>query len=112
MPGSASGPGSEEGCREDDDGELCGPGRSLRALVNGDKSGRRPHAWRAVSTIALLRGRAYPGIAAVRSAGDDRCRDLVRDLVDDPLSFRFGWEWPTRDQWRAGQRHGYCWAPD
>lgn len=72
----------------------------------------RPHAWRAVSTIALPRGRDYPGVAAVRSAGDDRCRDLVRDLVDDPLSFRFGWEWPTRDQWRAGQRHGYCWAPD
>lgn len=72
----------------------------------------RPHAWRAVSTIALPRGRAYPGRAAVRAAGDDRCRDLVRDLVDDPLSFRFGWEWPTREQWRAGQRHGFCWAPD
>lgn len=72
----------------------------------------RPHAWRAVSTIALPRDRAYPGVPAVRSAGNDRCRDLVRDLVDDPLSFRFGWEWPTREQWRAGQRHGYCWAPD
>ena len=72
----------------------------------------RPHAWRAVSTIALPPGRAYPGVDAVRAAGNDRCRDLVRDLVDDPLSFRFGWEWPTREQWRAGQRHGYCWAPD
>jgi hypothetical protein len=72
----------------------------------------RPHAWRAVSTIALPRGRDYPGVRAVRAAGNDRCRDLVRDLVDDPLSFRFGWEWPTREQWRAGQRHGYCWAPD
>ena len=72
----------------------------------------RPHAWRAVSTIALPPGRAYPGVAAVRAAGNDRCRDLVRDLVDDPLSFRFGWEWPTREQWRAGRRHGYCWAPD
>ena len=72
----------------------------------------RPHAWRAVSTIALPRGRAYPGVGAVRAAGNDRCRDLVGDLVDDPLTFRFGWEWPTREQWRAGQRHGYCWAPD
>jgi hypothetical protein len=72
----------------------------------------RPHAWRAVSTIALPRGRAYPGAGTVRSAGNDRCRDLVRDLVDDPLTFRFGWEWPTREQWQAGQRHGYCWAPD
>lgn len=72
----------------------------------------RPHAWRAVSTIALPRGRAYPGVGAVRAAGNDRCRDLVRDLADDPLSFRFGWEWPTAEQWRAGQRHGYCWAPD
>lgn len=72
----------------------------------------RPHAWRAVSTIDLPRGRAYPGVGVVRAAGSDRCRDLVRDLVDDPLTFRFGWEWPTREQWRAGQRHGYCWAPD
>lgn len=72
----------------------------------------RPHAWRAVSTLDLPRSRAYPGAAVVRAAGDDRCRDLVRDLVDDPLTFRFGWEWPTRAQWRAGQRHGYCWAPD
>ncbi|HEX4977200.1 MAG TPA: septum formation family protein [Nocardioides sp.] len=72
----------------------------------------RRHAWRAVATIALPDGDAYPGAGAVRAAGDDRCRDLVRDLVDDPLTFRFGWEWPTREQWRAGQRHGYCWAPD
>lgn len=72
----------------------------------------RPHAWRAVSTIDLPRGRAYPGVDVVRAAGSDRCRDLVRDLADDPLAFRFGWEWPTRAHWRAGQRHGYCWAPD
>jgi hypothetical protein len=72
----------------------------------------RPHAWRAVSTIALPQARSYPGAGVVRAAGNDRCRDFVRDLVDDPLSFRFGWEWPTRDQWRAGQRHGFCWAPD
>jgi len=90
---------------------LCGttaPGeRDFRRVICA-----RPHAWRAVSTIDLPRGRAYPGAGVVRAAGNDRCRDLVRDLVDDPLSFRFGWEWPTREQWGAGQRHGYCWAPD
>ena len=51
-----------------------------------------------------------------QAIADARPRELLtmryEDLVDDPLSFRFGWEWPTREQWRAGQRHGYCWAPD
>ena len=29
-----------------------------------------------------------------------------------PEEFRYGWEWPTRAQWRDGQRYGFCWAPD
>jgi hypothetical protein len=71
----------------------------------------RPHSWRAVATIDIPGGRRYPG-AAVREAGDDDCRDLVRSRAEDPLKFRYGWEWPTREQWRGGQHHGFCWAPD
>ena len=72
----------------------------------------RRHSWRAVSTIRINGGQEYPGERAVRSAGEDRCRDLVREMSSSPLKFRYGWEWPTRQQWRHGQRHGYCWAPE
>jgi hypothetical protein len=72
----------------------------------------RPHAWRAVSTIDIPGGQLYPGVAAVREAGESTCRDRVRSASGSPERFTYGWEWPTEQQWRAGQRFGYCWAPD
>lgn len=69
------------------------------------------HSWRAVSTIRIRGAEKYPGARAVRKAGDETCRDRVRRLSGSPLRFRYGWEWPTRQQWQHGQRHGYCWAP-
>jgi hypothetical protein len=72
----------------------------------------RRHSWRAIATIPLAGGQRYPGTARVRSAGDESCRDRVAGQADDPLSFAYGWEWPTREQWERGQRYGYCWAPD
>jgi hypothetical protein len=72
----------------------------------------RPHAWRAVSTIDIPGGQLYPGVAAVREAGESACRDQVRRTSGSPERFTYGWEWPTRRQWRAGQHFGYCWAPD
>jgi hypothetical protein len=72
----------------------------------------RPHRWRAISTIPLEGGREYPGVEEVRSAGDQVCSDQARALAEDPLQFRYGWEWPTREQWDRGQRYGYCWMPD
>jgi hypothetical protein len=77
----------------------------------------RNDAWRAVSTIdvpAVREGAgrkgAWPGEAAVKSAGDS-CEDEVRAEADNPLSFSWGYEWPTRKQWNAGQHYGFCWAP-
>lgn len=72
------------------------------------------HSWRAISTIDVQPGKdgAWPGREAARSAGEDTCQDAVRDLADDPLKFTWGYEWPTKKQWRAGQHHGYCWAPE
>ncbi len=69
------------------------------------------HSWVAVSTLSIDGGDRYPGAAAVRAAGDDVCADRVRAANDFVLEYEYGWEWPTRQQWRAGQRHGYCWAP-
>lgn len=90
---------------------LCGsaaPGTSgFRRVVCS-----RPHAWRAIATIPLTGGGGYPGVGAVRAAGDDECRDVASRAAGSADEFRYGWEWPTRSQWRVGQRFGYCWAPD
>lgn len=72
----------------------------------------RRHAWRAISTIEISGGAQYPGIAQVREAGERECRERVQAATGSPERFSYGWEWPTREQWRAGQRFGYCWAPD
>ncbi|WP_109509796.1 septum formation family protein [Nocardioides speluncae] len=65
-------------------------------------------AWRAISTVNL-RGRDYPGQKAVQAAGQSPCEDVARRQADDPLSFTWGYEWPTKQQWDAGQRYGVCW---
>ena len=77
----------------------------------------RNDAWHAVSTIDVPAVRdgagrkgAWPGESAVKAAGD-QCEDEVRLEADDPLSFSWGYEWPTRKQWNAGQHYGICWAP-
>ena len=72
---------------------------------------RLRHSWRAVATIPLSGGKRYPGTASVRKAGDDDCKDQARSRAADTLKFSYGWEWPTADQWAAGQHYGYCWVP-
>jgi hypothetical protein len=69
------------------------------------------HAWVAVSTIPLRGGSHYPGVPAVRQAGDRTCADVVRRRTGLALKFQYGWEWPTAAQWRSGQHYGYCWSP-
>jgi hypothetical protein len=71
----------------------------------------RRHSWRAIDTIGIAGGR-YPGVTTVRRAGNSSCKDLARSRAQDTLKFRYGWEWPTRQQWDRGQRFGYCWIPD
>jgi hypothetical protein len=71
----------------------------------------RPHAWRAFDTVGLPSSKKYPGAARLRNAGDDECKSRAAARAEDALKFRYGWEWPTRQQWDAGQRFGYCWAP-
>ncbi len=68
------------------------------------------HSWRALATIRLKDGN-WPGVSTVRKAGEDRCRSIVRTRVGG-LKFKFGWEWPSHDQWDAGQHYGYCWTSD
>lgn len=90
---------------------ICGttaPGeRGFERVICG-----RRHTWKALTTIDIPGQDRYPGVATVRRAGEGRCREVVRRASGSPTRFRYGWEWPTREQWRAGQRYGYCWAPD
>ncbi len=89
---------------------VCGtaePGtRGFRRVPCG-----RPHRWRAISDYELS-GADYPGLGRVRQIADDRCRGVGREQADDPLTFQWGFDYPTRAQWRAGLHYGLCWVPD
>jgi hypothetical protein len=71
---------------------------------------RRRHAWRAVDTVDLPRTARYLG-AAASDQGDAECKDVAAARSGGALRYTWSFEWPTRDQWRAGQRYGYCWVP-
>jgi hypothetical protein len=71
----------------------------------------RPHTWRAFSTIPLGGG-GWPGVSAVRKKGDERCSRQARAVQGNPDEWRYGWQWPTKQQWQAGRTYGYCWVPN
>lgn len=89
---------------------LCGTARpgskKFRRVACGEK-----HSWQAISTIPIRGGERYPGTRRVRSIGEDPCQREAREAQGGALQYDYGWEWPTKAQWEAGQRHGYCWAP-
>ena len=80
---------------------------------------REDHSWRAISVVDLteqgeqgvdqgndkifVAGRAggYPGENAVRNAGEDACADAARAIAADALDYEWGYEWPTKEQWRS-----------
>ena len=72
---------------------------------------REQHTWRAIRAVALP-GKAYPGEQRVRAAGQAPCEDAGREVAEDALDYEWGYEWPTAEQWAAGQTYGRCWAPD
>ena len=67
------------------------------------------HTWRAVATVSLGRG-AYPSDSEVFDRMDGRCTNAARQRARDKFSFSWAEERPTRAQWRAGLRYGYCWT--
>jgi hypothetical protein len=71
---------------------------------------RRRHAWQAVSTVTLDGSARYLGPRAT-AQGDARCKDAAAARAKGALKYTWSFEWPTRDQWKAGQRYGYCWVP-
>ena len=69
------------------------------------------HAWKAIGTVDVP-GTTYPGVEKARAAGQQPCQDAANAVADDPLNYQWGYEWPTAEQWKAGQHYGLCWAPD
>jgi hypothetical protein len=69
------------------------------------------HTWKAISTVDVA-GEPYPGVEKARAAGQQPCQDAALAVADDPLNYRWGYEWPTADQWAQAQHYGICWAPD
>jgi len=68
------------------------------------------HSWQALRTVVFPPGR-YPGEDKVKAAGQTPCQDAGRDVASDPLNYRWSYQWPTLQQWQAGQTWGTCWAP-
>lgn len=89
---------------------LCGtaaPGSpGFDRVICGSK-----HSWKAISSIDIAGGDAYPGTSAVRQAGDSTCANQVHQRVGFTLKYQYGWEWPSAQQWQQGQHYGFCWAP-
>jgi hypothetical protein len=76
---------------------------------------REDHSWKAISVVDLAdrsKDGSYPGENKVRSAGADPCAAAARAIASDALDYEWGYEWPTKDQWQAGQTYGRCWSPD
>lgn len=70
----------------------------------------RQHSWRAVQTIPLSQGAHYLGKAA-GAAANARCKSIAADRAGGALKYTWSFEWPTREEWRGGQRYGFCWLP-
>lgn len=69
-----------------------------------------PHTWRAIEVVDFPSG-PYPGEDAARERGQAPCEDAGREVAEDALDFEWGYEWPTAEQWQAGQTFGRCWGP-
>lgn len=70
----------------------------------------RRHRWRAVSTVELPRDAGYLGRKAA-AAADAACQDQATARTEPSLKYVWAFQWPTRAEFAAGQRYGWCWLP-
>ena len=101
--------------------DAAGRARPVRHLRHR-RAGRGAASQRVVcSAEALLarRRRRRPARSDARylakdaaATGDASCKDVAAERADGALKYTWSFEWPTRAQWAAGQRYGYCWVPE
>ncbi|TIC83972.1 septum formation family protein [Nocardioides sp. GY 10127] len=90
---------------------MCGTARPSASDFSRVPCGET-HTWKALSSVDVgTAGGAYPGRKAARAAGQSTCESAGQAAAGGSLDFEWGYEWPTREQWQAGQTWGYCWAP-
>lgn len=68
------------------------------------------HRWRAVSTVELGSKTKYLGRKAAAIA-DTACQDRAIARGEPSMKFAWAFQWPTREDFDAGQRYGWCWLP-
>ena len=69
------------------------------------------HSWRAVDVVDLpADGRFLAD--DLTAAADSTCQDVASEASGGSLELTWAFEWPTRAQWDAGQRYGWCWVPE
>jgi putative regulator of septum formation len=97
---------------------MCGTAQPGTASFSRVPCGE-DHSWKAIEVVDLAelsakgaKSGAYPGENAVKAAGQDTCAAAARAIASDALDYQWGYEWPTREQWEAGQSYGRCWSPD
>ncbi len=69
------------------------------------------HTWRAIDVVDLPSDTRYLDKAASTRA-EGACKNTASDRSKGALKFEYSFVWPTRVQWNAGQRYGYCWVPE
>ena len=69
------------------------------------------HTWRAVDVVDLPSNARYLDKAASATA-EASCKDTASERAGGALTFEYSFVWPTRVEWAAGQRYGYCWVPE
>ncbi len=68
------------------------------------------HSWRAVDDVDLPQDARYLA-KGVTATADAACKGVASQRAGGKLKFTWSFEWPTRAQWKSGQRYGYCWVP-
>jgi Septum formation len=69
-----------------------------------------PHRSRAISVVDLPKDARYRD-KGVEADANSSCKDAAAEKANGDLKYTWTFEWPTRAQWAAGQRYGYCWIP-
>ena len=93
---------------------MCGTAQPGTAAFAGCCAARTTAGRRSRSSTSPKTSKdgGYPGVAKVKGAGQTVCADAARAIASDALDYEWGYEWPTKDQWQAGQTYGRCWSPD